>query len=139
MGKAKRARPLDSRIGHRVHVTLASGERFTGRLLLVESKDGSVILADAERERLTKKKQVIRSQEGFIVVRGFNISSIEITDTASPIGWAGHRDSLVPLKASAGAAAASGSAAAGGTGGTTISTIDYAQMMRETGALQRKK
>jgi small nuclear ribonucleoprotein (snRNP)-like protein len=127
MGKVpkRKANPVQAKIGQRVSVVLGSGEVFTGRLLVAEPKDGSVALADAERERPTKKdsKKKIRTQEGFVVIRGFNIASITVKDSASPVGWTGHRDSLVAVKG--------GSASGGGAGEGKASAINYASMMRD--------
>ncbi len=115
MGKARRV--LDSRIGNRGVVRLTTGETVTGRLLALDKKDGTVALGDAERERAARGSgRVIRAALGFAIVRGFCIVSINVHDAASPIGWAGHADTLARSQTAA---------------------FDYATVMRESGALQR--
>jgi hypothetical protein len=130
VARKRKSRPLDSRIGQRVRVALNSGtETFVGRLLVVETLDGSVALADAERERTTKKGAIVRTQEGFVIVRGFSISSIQVTDASSPIGWTGHRDSLSAPPAAAGSHAGGGRR--GGAAGSAATTaVNYAELMR---------
>ena len=79
MGKARRASDA-AKIGKRISVKINSSlknETITGRLLAVESTDGSLVLSDAERERRTKSSNSLqRSYLGFVVIRGSQILSI---------------------------------------------------------------
>ena len=116
MGKATR-KPIDARIGSRVDVRLTTGETYTGRLLAADHRDGTVVLSDAEKARVTKAGAVLRSPAGFVILRGFAVVSVQVPDAASAIGWAAHNDSLVAMNTTA---------------------VDYAAMMRQTGALQQR-
>ena len=81
MGKARRASDA-AKIGKRISVKINSSlknETITGRLLAVESTDGSLVLSDAERERRTQGgSYVLRDMMGDLFRRNVAPSQLKM-------------------------------------------------------------